>query len=234
MIKERGIIMQGWGVRAILDDRKTQTRRVIRHAGNTWHYNKLLCDWPLSGDPHRWDGKEEIWRWLEQKDPVLGDWIWELQCDVDDQATDLVKCPYGCDLLWIRETWARLLELLPEKIIVYKATDWKGWLEYETEPIRWRPSIHMPRWASRIDLEIVDIRVERVQEISDDDCWAEGIPEELFDEAEHYLAGGSPLRGGSPERCAFAQIWDSINKKRGFGWETNPWVWVISFKRIKA
>ena len=63
------------------------------------------------------------------------------------------------------------------------------------------------------------------------DCWSEGIPEDLYDDAEHYLAGGSPLRGGSPERCAFAQIWDSINLKRGFGWDTNPWVWVIMFKR---
>ncbi|MBA7687968.1 hypothetical protein ES703_96442 [subsurface metagenome] len=88
--------------------------------------------------------------------------------------------------------------------------------------IRWKPSIHMPRWASRILLEITDIRVERLQEITGKDCILEGIPYSYLD-----------FPAGEDEIQSFAQLWDSLNAKRGYGWETNLWVWVISFKRLK-
>ena len=84
----------------------------------------------------------------------------------------------------------------------------------------WRPSIHMPRWASRITLEVVSVRVERLQEISETDALAEGINgEELF-----------RAQGYAPD--AFRKLWDSLNAKRGYGWAKNPYVWVIEFKRL--
>jgi len=128
--------------------------------------------------------------------------------------------PYGQagDRLWVRETWA-VANYKGQSVgpyvadaeeVVYRADgfDLKG---------RWRPSIHMPRIASRIDLLIKQVRVERLQQISTDDAVAEGIKE---------LQGGATVE--------FMNLWDSINAKRGFGWATNPWVWVIEFDRIRS
>lgn len=86
---------------------------------------------------------------------------------------------------------------------------------------KWKPSIHMPRWASRINLEITDIRVERLQEINEEDAKHEGV--------KRINAGDFGMETWS---SAFRNLWDSINSKRGYGWDTNPWVWVIEFKRI--
>lgn len=85
--------------------------------------------------------------------------------------------------------------------------------------LRWRPSIHMPRWASRITLEIVDIRVQRVQDISGPDCWAEGIAR----------AGWDCERYGSVVEC-YRDLWESINGPGS--WDVNPWVWVVEFHRL--
>lgn len=134
-------------------------------------------------------------------------------------------CPYGQpgDRLWVRETWGRRPE--GPGGIIYRA-EWT--LEDEQLEIRdwpWRPSIHMPRWASRITLEITETRVERLQAISKDDAKAEGIAPfaarypEGFDR-DGYIAG-------------FAQLWDSINCKRpGCTWSDNPWVWALTFRRL--
>lgn len=84
---------------------------------------------------------------------------------------------------------------------------------------RWRRSIHMPRHLSRILLEVIDVRVERVQNISSSDAYAEGV-------SVKYPDGCDPI-------VDFANIWDSINAKRGYRWDANPWVWVVSFKRIE-
>lgn len=119
-----------------------------------------------------------------------------------------VKSPYGKagDMLWVRETWAPATE--PYEF-VYRADE--GQFAY-----RWYPSIHMPRWASRITLEVESVRVERLQDISDEDAIAEGIVL-----AENYRG---PV-------AHYAALWESIN---GLGsWNTNPWVWVVTFKRIK-
>jgi hypothetical protein len=85
---------------------------------------------------------------------------------------------------------------------------------------RWRHPNHMPRWASRITLEVIDVRVERVQEISEEDAKAEGCL--LIPCAPKYI---------DTYRETFADLWNSINEKRGFGWDVNPWVWVVEFKK---
>lgn len=122
-------------------------------------------------------------------------------------------CPFGQvgDRLWVRETWGPL-----EGGACYRASE---------SPLckpdggKWFPSIHMPRWASRITLEITNIRVERVQDISEDDAMAEGSPWE--DCWVSYVQ-------------SFESIWDACYSARGLGWDTNPWVWVIDFKMVKV
>jgi len=88
------------------------------------------------------------------------------------------------------------------------------------EPFRWKHSIHMPRWASRLTLEVVDVRVERLQEIAEGDARAEGLSESDARWSDGFV---------EPHRDQFARFWDSLNAKRGYGWDVNPWVWVISF-----
>ena len=143
-----------------------------------------------------------------------------------------IACPYGeaGDRLWVRETWATVKwfddtnaascwknERPPA---LYFAADTGAYLTSEHRG-RWRPSIHMPRWASRLTLEVVSVRVERVQDISEADALAEGI-----DWAGCNHAYGQTI-------SAFAGLWDSINDARGYGWKVNPWVWVVEFKRVQ-
>ena len=89
--------------------------------------------------------------------------------------------------------------------------------------VKWRPSIHMPRWASRITLRVTNVRVERVQEISEEDALAEGV----------YGDEAAPFDQATATMC-FEALWDSINAKRGYGWDANPWVWVVEFERVEA
>ena len=138
----------------------------------------------------------------------------------------LQRCPYGVpiDLLWVQETWVKW-----DAGIAYLA-DCLNRHGVESEDSKrcrldygviWKPSIHMPRWASRITLRVTDVRVERVQEISEADAQAEGVS------AWHDTNNGTVYR---PE---FRTLWDSINAARGFGWDANPWVWVVEFERVQ-
>lgn len=152
----------------------------------------------------------------------------------------LKLCPYGKpgDRLWVRETW---LARGGGAAALYRA-------DYEDVEAAglgglyggWKPSIFMPRWASRITLEVVNVRVERVQDITEADAIAEGV---TCEERGEKCSGFRPPGNTSidPEECPscidgyipiYQRLWDSINSKRGFGWETNPWVWVIKFKRL--
>ena len=117
-------------------------------------------------------------------------------------------CPYGQvgSRLWVQATWHQDTGLSSDKTIHYKADNF-------SDSYSWKPSIFMPRWASRITLEITGVRVERVQEIITKEAIAEG-----------FVAG---LR--ESETDAFHNFWDSLNAKRGNGWEANPWVWAIEF-----
>lgn len=135
-------------------------------------------------------------------------------------------CPFGQpgDHLWVRETFAVAGDTTFYRTDVNQA---------KTVLLKWKPSIHMPRGLSRITLEITEVRVERLQEISEDDALAEGITWPDRDGQQYRppidTTGISTLRIAA-ER--FSELWDSINAKRGHGWDTNPWVWIISFRKL--
>jgi len=206
---EKPILFSGEMVRAILQGRKTQTRRVIK--------------------PQPVQDPDESWRF--EIHPRSG---YNTERTMRHYLPD--RCRYGKpgDRLWVRETWVcydpsdgeqyykePIPESKPEGIgIAYRA-------DHSEDPGEgWRPSIFMPRWASRITLEIADVRIERVQEISIPDCWSEGV---TVDEVLHLSRGQKP----SDIINAFATLWNTINDDRGYGWEVNPWVWVIGFKVVR-
>jgi hypothetical protein len=207
---DRPILFSAEMVRAILDGRKTQTRRVMKPQPT------ILAK-----------GYEDI----EQ----IG--------TVKDCIGPLLFCPKPCkygkpgDLLWVRETWGAVWPAddpvpLRQCEIEYRAdlppgcTDRPGeWPADEgngPEVPKWRPSIHMPRWASRITLRITDIRVERLQDISEDDARAEGC--------DPVVHPDGAVDCGT-RKTTFAKLWNKINGPGA--WEANPWVWVVSFERVK-
>lgn len=231
--KERPILFSGPMVRAILEGTKTQTRRVIKPQ-------------PVSEGIRSYG---EAWAWNVGKEPWFSG-VTEPQ--MRSASYGLFKyCPYGQpgDRLWVRESFQPLYG--PEAgatkpnwktgygyQVSYPATE--GVREYHDEDRgltdRCKPSIHMPRWASRITLEITKVRVERLQDISESDAIAEGIRREKNLNGDY---GWLPAHEGNWElsnfpRNAFCASWQSINFKRGFGWEKNPWVWVVEFKRVEG
>ena len=218
-MKERPILFSGEMVRAILDGRKTQTRMVVKPQPS----DCIKVEW-VEISPKKSRNSYAI-----ATDHSTGYWMPTL--DGISQSPLPILCPYGVpgDRLWVRETLSKGMEVCTRPKILYEATRTamaysndkgipEGWLGFV--PWRWKkdklPSIHMPRWASRITLEIVNVRVERVQEITAKDEEAEGAPT-ILDNYPHQ---------------AFKHLWDSINAKRGHGWDANPWVWVIEFKKL--
>jgi hypothetical protein len=202
-VKERPILFSSPMVKAILAGRKTQTRRV-------------LSPQPTSDDIDN-----------------AGD------CEtVIDMATGRdIRCPYGAegDRLWVRETWTHDAESLEACRLAFDCCSVPGYGPYylatEVSPdtLKWKPSIFMPRWASRITLEVTDVRVQRLQEISDSDSEAEGV--RPIDAAIVFNdRGGHDRKLSGTARGAFACLWDSINGKRA-AWASNPWVWAITFRR---
>ena len=229
--KERPIIFNGDMVRAILDGRKTQTRRIMKNqpAGDSPETPALIRN---VGDGYQWHGH-------------YGE-------------SSIFNCPFGrpCERLWVRESY-RMPESLdrysPRQVgvLALESGYRKPWAPIQleadgvrtgkwigvdtppivTEPGKLRPSIHMPRWASRITLEITGVRVERLNDISEADARAEGV-----------IDGGC-LTCGEPEPCgcanpqpdatdAFAGLWESVYGDES--WQANPWVWVIEFKRVEG
>lgn len=133
------------------------------------------------------------------------------------------SCPYGQpgDRLWVRESFLQFKSDEGTQGFIYKADHAKA-----TAGI-WKSAIHMPRWASRLTLEVKAIGLERLQEISENDAKAEGINPicvDTFGDANDYRYIAGP--GG------FMDLWDSINAERGYGWDKNPLVWVIEFRRV--
>ena len=204
-VKERPILFNGEMIRAVLDGKKTQTRRVIKPQPR---FLKSLWFWTLS--------KYNSMGIPESPDKVA-----------------LAKCPYGKvgDRLWVRETFysdvtqAQYEDVYGGTGIFYKAT------EIEPDIFRWKPSIFMPRWASRITLEVVSVRVERVQDGSPDDYKAEGLYQSGWNGC--WQVSKTDKKQHRRPMGAFKTLWNSINDKRGFGWDENPFVWVVEFKRVK-
>lgn len=192
MIKERPIIFSGPMVKAILEGRKTMTRRPCK-------------------------GQREL-------------------SNIHDFRLD--GCPYGItgNRLWVRETWccdnpaSAQDAMSPGYGIFYKAT------EVSPDIYKWKPSIFMPRWASRITLEIMGVKIERVQDISGEDAIKEGIGAGFqmnagWPDYQHIKNGVCELTQDTV-RMSFASLWDSIYKPP-YSWTDNPWVWAIEFRRIE-
>lgn len=201
--KEHPIMFSGEMVRAILDGRKTMTRRMVKAQDRT---GGVYAD-QRDGSPVYPLGIEEL----------------------------LLRCSYGQigDRLWVRESLRGDGQPGNRRIgIMRYAADGEMVLDNGV-PVC--PSKHMPRWASRITVEITDIRVERLQEISEEDAIAEGMQKSiggLWCGAPHRAHGCPKQHNTAVE--AFADLWDSLNAKRGYGWDVNPRVWVIEFRRVEA
>jgi len=221
-MKERPMIYTGDMVRALLRevDPKTMTRRVMKPQPPTVAV-PCTC---IAGVKHFYTRKEPP------------------PTDSSEPTTETltIKCPYGQpgDRLWVRETWAAehywdnkkpseipMMDPFNPKYkspIAFLDTDWGGDRVGKT-----RSPIFLPRWASRILLEITAVRVERVQEITPIDAVREGCPKyHEYDNQGLFIKAISPLD-------RFHILWDSINAKRGYSWEANPWAWVVVFKRVQ-
>ncbi len=215
-MKERPILFSGPMVRALLAGTKTQTRRVMKPEG-AHHIFQFRGTTAAAG-----------------ADEPTGEWGW---CGSERVINDHIRCPYGKpgDRLWVREAWSPD----PPSDGTWAYTAWAGcrqgqiagiperfqhpaFCNYAADwlhgPITWTPSIHMPRWASRLLLGITGVRVERLQYITDADALAEGVDRT-----------NTSIPGYALER--FRQLWESINGPGS--WAANPWVWVIEFQRIE-
>ncbi|EAM8195574.1 hypothetical protein AAGZ56_003925 [Salmonella enterica] len=201
-MSERGMIFNAEMVNAILSGRKTQTRRPVK-----WKQTRF------TEIAERDDGS--LWPWAE--DCERGGDIW-------------FACPYGeiGDRIWVRETFRVHSRATDVATLVYRASVRNSWTEQThrvpvavcntpATPEKWTPSIHMPRWASRITLEITGVRVERLNSITESDAEAEGVTDTGF---------GDLLVDG------YRYLWKSIYGEES--WAANPWVWVIEFKRVEG
>jgi hypothetical protein len=239
IVIEHPILFSGEMIRATLARRKTHTRRVIQPQPCLWSKDNSIVEWTHNSSTFY----------------------------VPIEAVSILAehCPYGRpgDRLWVRETWGAVSRTedpspLEECAIEYRAdlpagcTDQPGgWPADDArgndEAPHWKPSIFMPRWASRITLEIMNVRVERVQDITETDAGAEGVsPNWISDLAgwnpiEHgYLGVPTSDDGDSEEgyyrtaRQAYSELWDHLNANRSYGWAVNPFVWVIAFKPIET
>jgi len=221
-MNERPILFSGPMVRALLDGTKTQTRRVVKPMPK-WAKQFPICK------PEGMKADHEILWWNGEHEHV----------GVSQ------SCPYGKvgDRLWVREAHTIHSTHGQHRIDDHRWGPWDGLptrfnedrtkIAYFREGFdrsfcgKWKPSIHMPRWASRLTLEITDVRVERLQDISEPDAMAEG--------AEPCANGvwfdRNPAFAGSDAKGAYYALWEAINGKGS--WAANPWVWVVSFEVVK-
>ena len=213
-MKERGMIFNSEMVRAILDGRKTQTRRIMKEQP------------VLNGNFYEVFGSA----WSKGMTSIPA---------VPGHSLS-TRCPFGAvgDRIWVRETFCPVddTQYGGGKWVDYRATPKfeashpAGWdcAPNDAEALKWRPSIHMPRWASRILLEITDVRVERLNAISQADAIAEGAP------PSHPSIDCVSQEYGFPDfsRSWFGQTWQHIYGEES--WDANPWVWVIEFERVEG
>lgn len=199
-MSEHPILFSGPMVRAILEGDKTQTRRIVKPH-------------PPASAPAR-IGTHDL-------DPDMGGGY-----GFFDDEDGLYRCPYGQpgDVLWVRETHWRLRD--GSKSPVWYCADGEP-PNTDERFHRKFPSIHMPRWACRLLLDVTEVRVERLQEISYADVISEGLTRWLTDEQQTDSAHRAAARKD------FACLWDEINGKRA-PWDSNPFVWVVSFRRQES
>lgn len=212
-MRERPIIFSGESVRAILDGQKTMTRRVTKLPDGV-PSEIIAVEQNSVGD----------WNYIDKMFPSGG------------VRYPFPACPFGKrgDTLWVRETWRFLgtdmhrhgrTHMLQDGVVEYTAdgrqntieTDFRNVEQWMGKGPKGRPSIHLPRWASRLTLEITGVRVERLANISEIDC-------------ENEL-GAHPYSLGNDAYSTFQELWNKINGKK-HPWESNPWVWVIEFIRL--
>ena len=200
---ERPILFSGPMVRALLDGRKTQTRRIVKPQfaadAEPEEMSKVSDEgFQMSGHSGRW--------W----DAVTG------------SAEDAIRCPYGVpgDLLWVKERgWMSPSKLAFLPFVENVPPQGDVFRDPSGRPYRAWPSIHMPRWASRLTLTITDVRVERLQDISEPDAEAEGV----------QIPALVPILGAFwSSRDGYARLWEHINGKGS--WAANPWVWAVTFE----
>jgi hypothetical protein len=146
-------------------------------------------------------------------------------------GTSYDRCRYGApgELLWVRETWTNLARPGYQRVPVYRADGTST--DTLPEGVRWKPSLLMPRWASRLDLEVTGVRVERLQDISEADALAEGLVRWTGPSGGALYGINQGTVWDLDVRLAYLRLWDSINGKRA-PWASNPWVWVIAFRRL--
>jgi hypothetical protein len=240
-VKERPILFSGEMVRAILDGRKTQTRRKMKPQPAP-----LTSDAATLGIP----ATEGDWAFSYGNGPSFR--VSSKRNGPDNWAVDC-PCPYGLpgDRLWVREAWQITGRLGTEYAVWYPAGGEAVGIDvgFEGPSPKWdamihddrvRPSIHMPRWACRLTLEITDVRVERLHEISEADAIAEGVL--AWRESWTTTQAATAALFASVSRLAtksdsvpvwlFHQLWESINGHESL--LANPWVWVISFKPLTS
>ena len=197
---ERPIIFSGPMVKAILEGRKVQSRRVVKPQPT------VLQDWAAIGIAG-----------VRFRTATIAENCLNMQNYIDELAAE--ECPYGQagDRLWVKETFWVLDELgdpltVPQPIHYDADGHTRSLEDYHKVS-----SIFMPRWASRITLELTGVRVERVQDISEEDAVAEGIEAK---EPNHVVSA----------RYRYGQDWNDINRKRGYSWDINPWIWALTFR----
>lgn len=229
---ERGMILNGEMVRAILDGRKTQTRRIMKVQPESNQLGLLrITD--------------------STKRSTIGKYHWsESNATGNHMRSKLFSCPFGDvgDRIWVRETWSSdFANYYPNDRVWYAADNnrrldievvggVRGIYSPESDvhvPFRWRPSIHMPLWASRILLEITNVGVQRLQSISPNDAAREGLVK-LPATGRYCINQGDQYFGGASHdaREVFSWLWASIYGEES--WQANPWVWVIEFKRAEG
>lgn len=225
---ERPILMSGAMVRATLADIKTETRRAMNPQ-------------PVPGGG--WDWSCPIPKKFKC---TPGSTIYWADGTAPGTATTRFYCPYGKpgDRLWVREAW-RVAGSGAGLRVPELSDAWQNELRYRADHDdsyidTFSPSIHMPRWASRILLELTDIRVERLQDISEESAIAEGVGFGFQMNAGwpdyRYIKNGVCGLTQDSARMSYSTLWDTINAKRAGGkyrWDANPWVWVLKFKRLK-
>ena len=244
-IKERPALFNGAMVRATLEGRKTVTRRAIKpqppegHKWRGWVVDSTCskeigsASWDEAGGPLRRNATYARCPYGKPGDRLWVRETWGVISHTWNEHGDMVD--------WVPDRPAKSIRELPfgrgyySGHVIYAAdgpNEWAGDDDGGGEPrSAWHPSIHMPRHASRILLEITDVRVERLQDISDKEIEAEGIDlDALADGQDRYdmCHAGSGAEGRPTLRTAWRNLWEST----GGDWDANPWVWCVSFKRI--